>query len=124
DRAGGPFPLSRPVSPRAADVGLEAPDGQGPVATPRFRVGDRVRVRERHPFGHTRCPRYVRGHAGVVTRVEGAFPVPEIEVHAGELVSEPTYGVRFDGRELWGDAAEAATSVHVDLYERWLERRT
>ena len=31
------------------------------------------------------------------------------------------YGVRFAARELWGDAAGARETVHVDLWERWLE---
>src|SRR6202011_2024106 len=38
----------------------------------RFGRGDRVRVRRMHPGGHTRCPRYVRGVAGVVECVRGA----------------------------------------------------
>ena len=57
-RAGGRFPLSGPVlGPPVVDVG---PD----VGTPRFDVGDRVRVREWHPPGHTRCPGYIRGKNG------------------------------------------------------------
>jgi len=48
-RAGGRFPLSGPVlAPPVAESG---PD----VGTPRFGVGDRWRVREWHPPGHTRC---------------------------------------------------------------------
>ena len=61
-RAGGRFPLSGPVlTPTVVDAG---PD----VGEPRFGVGDHVRVREWHPPGHTRCPRYVRGKAGTVVR--------------------------------------------------------
>src|SRR5215469_18151374 len=49
-RAGGGFPLSGPVlAPPVVGAG---PD----VGTPRFGVGDRVRVREWHPPGPTRCP--------------------------------------------------------------------
>lgn len=116
-RRTGDFPLSRPVSPRAGDVGLEAPSDAA-----RFSPGDKVRVRERHPFGHTRCPWYVRGKRGVVERFEGNFAVPEIEAHAREQVPEATYGVRFDAHEVWGEAAEPNSSIHVDLYERYLEQ--
>ena len=49
-RAGGRFPLSGPVL--APPVAAAGPD----VGRPRFGVGDRVRVREWHPPGHTRCP--------------------------------------------------------------------
>lgn len=108
--------LSRPVSPRAGDVGLEPP-----ARSPRFTVGDPVQVRDRRPFGHTRCPAYVRGRQGVVERVEPPANVPEIEAHRRELALEPVYGVRFAGTEVWGEAAEPHTSVHVDLYERYLD---
>ena len=41
------------------------------AAAPRFRPGQRVRVRRMRPAGHTRCPRYVRGAVGVIERVHG-----------------------------------------------------
>jgi nitrile hydratase len=60
-RAGGPFPLSRPVAEQpTADL--------SPQPRPRFRIGDAVAVRDIHPAGHTRVPRYVRGKRGVVVR--------------------------------------------------------
>jgi nitrile hydratase len=31
------------------------------------------------------------------------------------------YTVRFEGRELWGDQAEPASQVCVDLFESYLE---
>jgi nitrile hydratase len=113
-RAGGLFPLSNPVDARAPDA---AHDDR---THPAFAVGDRVRVRALHPFGHTRAPRYVQGRRGVVTRVDGAFPVPDLEVH-GLRVLDPAYSVCFDARELWGDGADDDSLVHVDLWERYLE---
>jgi nitrile hydratase beta subunit len=112
----GPFPLSQP-----ATVTAEAVDTSPPPPSPRFAIGDAVRVRDVHFGGHTRCPRYVRGHRGTIVRVDGAFPVPEIEVHCREKVPETTYGVRFTGTELWGDDSDPAASIFVDLYERYLE---
>jgi nitrile hydratase subunit beta len=109
----GSFPLSRPVHP---DPVLFA----GP-ADARFAAGDDVRVLDRHPTGHTRCPDYVRGHVGVVIRVDGPTNVPELEAHQGVLVTEPTYGVRFTCCELWGPDAGRGESVTVDLYDRYLE---
>jgi nitrile hydratase beta subunit len=112
----GAFPLSRPPVVDEGDVGDATPS-----ETPRFAIGDAVRVRDVHFGGHTRCPRYVRGRQGVVVRIDEAAPIPEVEAHRRERVLDPTYGVRFDARELWSDAAEANTPVHVDLYERYLE---
>ena len=62
-RAGGAFPLSAPISdnPRA-DLTAQ------PEA--RFEAGDRVRVLDIHPSGHTRAPRFCKiavrecGHLG------------------------------------------------------------
>jgi len=115
EAAGGPFPLSGPVT---AEPVLDAgPD----LSEPRFAVGDLVRVREWHPSGHTRCPRYVRGRTGIVTRVDGIYSVPDIEAHGPARRSEPTYSVRFDAHELWRDGQQDVF-VHVDLWDSYLER--
>jgi nitrile hydratase len=114
-RAGGRFPLSGPVL--APPVGDAGPD----VGEPRFRPGDRIRVRERHPPGHTRCPGYVRGKAGVVVRVDGIHSVPDVEAHTAARRREPTYSVRFDAADLWQDS-QRGVSVHVDLWDSYLER--
>jgi nitrile hydratase len=113
-RAGGRFPLSRP------DRG-ESPAHGEHRTEPRFAVGARVRVREWHPFGHTRAPRYVQGRRGVVVRHDGAEHVPDVEAHGGGLVLDPVYSVRFSSRELWGDGGADGEAIHVDLWERYLE---
>jgi len=113
-RAGGRFPLSGPaLAPPVADAG---PD----IGEPRFGVGDRVRVRDWHPPGHTRCPGYVRGKAGTVVRVDGTHSVPDIEAHGPARRYEPTYSVRFDAAGLWHDGQRGVT-VHVDLWDSYLE---
>jgi nitrile hydratase len=114
-RAGGRFPLSDPV------LALPVVDAGPDVGKPRFGAGDRVRVREWHPPGHTRCPRYVRGKAGMVVRVDGTHSVPDIEAHGTARRHEPTYSVRFDAAELWRDA-QRGVWVHVDLWDSYLER--
>ena len=113
-RAGGGFPLSGPVhAPPVAEAGSEASE-------PRFAVGDRVRVREWHPPGHTRCPRYIRGKEGVVVRLDGTHSVPDIEAHSTARRYEATYSVRFDAASLWRDG-QRGVSVHVDLWDSYLE---
>ena len=114
-RAGGRFPLSGPV------LGLPVVDAGPDIGEPRFGAGDGVRVREWHPAGHTRCPRYVRGKAGTVVRVDGVHSVPDVEAHGIARRSEPTYSVRFDAAELWRDG-QRGVSVHVDLWDSYLER--
>jgi nitrile hydratase len=112
----GSFPLARPTRVSRADVRGAEPDTE-----PRFSVGDPVRVREIDFEGHTRCPRYVRGRRGVVVRVHGAAPLPELEAHQRLHVPDHTYGVRFALAELWSDGAEPNAVVHVDLYGHYLE---
>lgn len=112
----GTFPLSRPVAAHPLPDVLAG----DPPSTPRFARDDRVRVRNVHPLGHTRCPDYVRGREGTIVRVDHASNVPELEAHRGVKLAETTYCVAFSAAELWGDGDEA-TTVHVDLYDRYLE---
>jgi len=115
-RAGGRFPLSRP------DRGVApAPGSEADRTTQGFEVGAAVRVREWHPPGHTRAPRYVQGKRGVIARYDGVFEVPDFAAHRGGTVLDPTYSVRFTSRELWGEGGAGGEVVHVDLWERYLE---
>jgi nitrile hydratase len=88
---------------------------------PRFAVGERVRVRSEQAPGHTRQPGYVTGRPGVITAHLGATLFPD--AHAIGLRARPQhlYTVVFEGGDLWGADAEAATEVCVDLYEPYLE---
>jgi len=113
-RAGGAFPVSGP------DRGVP-PDPDAPDRTEaRFVVGDHVRVREWHPPGHTRAPRYTQGRRGVVVRDDGAFSVPDVEAHSDHTRREPTYSIRFSAEELWGEGHEPDEAIHVDLWEGYL----
>lgn len=113
EKADGHFPLALPVSKTA---GESIP----PVSTP-FSVGDKVRVRELNATGHTRAPKYVRGKSGVILHVTPPFSLPDAAAHGLDHPHEPTYHVRFEGRELWGDTADPNTSVVVDLWQIYLE---
>ncbi len=114
-RAAGAVPLARPV--RVRPVGVATPSQDAP----RFSVGSGVVVRNLHPLGHTRCPRYVRGKRGVVVRVDGRFPLPDVAAHGTTRCDQYTYNVRFEGRELWGDSKDKGAAIHVDLWESYLE---
>jgi nitrile hydratase len=89
-------------------------------APPRFRPGDRVRARNRHPAGHTREPRYVRGRVGVIEEHHGAHIFPDLSAR-GVRVGRHLYGVRFQASELWGENANGKSAVYVDLWEDYLE---
>ena len=88
---------------------------------PQFEPGTEVIVRNDHPPGHTRCPRYVRRTTGTIETVRGTYVVPD-EAVRGEDVAEPLYSVRFDASDLWNDDTDGDT-VYVDLWERYLAAR-
>jgi nitrile hydratase beta subunit len=89
-------------------------------APPRFQPGDRVRARNRHPAGHTREPRYVRGRVGVIQQHHGAHVLPDLSAE-GVRVGRHLYSVRFEAPELWGENANGNSAVYLDLWEDYLE---
>jgi nitrile hydratase len=97
------------------------PYNRPPSAPPRFKTGDRVRARNIHPKTHTRLPRYVRGHAGVVVRVDGCHIFPDSNAVGRGEDPHWLYTVRFDGRELWGENSDLASSVSIAAWEPYLE---
>jgi nitrile hydratase beta subunit len=87
----------------------------------RFTVGDAVRARNEHPPGHTRMPRYVRGHVGTVVTAHGPHRFQD-ELPAGtEVGPQHLYTVAFNARELWGRRGHANDTIHVELWEYHLE---
>jgi nitrile hydratase subunit beta len=122
--ASGHTTATKAKPPLTADRVAAVLAGGGPTertiaAAPRFAVGAKVRARNIHPTGHTRLPRYARGKAGIVTRHHGAHVFPDANAHGQGEKPQHLYQVRFEARELWGDARRDA--VHIDLWEDYLE---
>ena len=90
------------------------------ATAPRFKPGAMVRAINRHPVGHTREPRYVRGHVGVIHAHYGAHVFPDRNA-AGVKEGQHLYSVRFEAAELWGASAADKSAVYVDLWEDYLE---
>jgi len=91
---------------------------QGPA---RFKPGDRVRAKNIHPATHTRLPRYVRGHVGVVDRVHGCHVFPDSAATGQGDDPQWLYTVRFEGRELWGPDADPTVKISIDAFEPYLD---
>jgi len=91
------------------------------ATTPRFKPGDRVRARNVHPHGHTRLPRYARGHVGLVEAVRGCHVFPDSVAVSGDENPQWLYTVVFEGRELWGESADPTLKVSVEAFEPYLE---
>jgi nitrile hydratase subunit beta len=86
-----------------------------------FKPGDRVRMRNINPHGHTRLPRYARAKSGAIERVHGAFVFPDSNAHGLGEAPQWVYGVTFSASELWGEAAESGHFVSIDAWESYLE---
>jgi nitrile hydratase len=102
-----------------------SPANRPSTQAPRFAVGQRVRALNLNPQGHTRLPRYVRGHVGTVVLHHGSHVLPDQHVNKMlppfDGTAEHLYTVVFDGTELWGPQAEAGHQVSVDAWESYLE---
>jgi len=95
----------------AGDDSFEIPAEVPPL----FAVGDNVIVRNEHPRGHTRMPRYLRGHRGVVHSHHGVHGFQDdVEEDVGQ---QHLYTVRFTGRELWGSRAHPKDVMHAELWD-------
>jgi nitrile hydratase len=131
-RRGEPIDAPRPLARvlRADEVAAALARGS-PTTRPgdgaaRFEPGDRVRALNLHPRGHTRLPRYVRGHVGTVSLVHGRHVFADRDAASPPGAPfddrpEWLYTVVFDGHELWGPHAEPGSSVSVDAWEPYLE---
>ena len=95
---------------------------EDPNVRPRFKVRQRVRARNINPTGHTRLPRYVRGKTGVIVRDHGVYLFPDSNAHFQGEKRQHVYSVRFAATELWGEIASPRDSVHLDLWDDYLER--
>lgn len=91
-----------------------------PAAGPEaFAIGDKVRAKMSSPLGHTRLPRYLRGHVGQVHAFYGWQILPDAAAK-GEERAEPLYCVSFLARELWDDVTAPKDRVFADLWESYL----
>jgi nitrile hydratase subunit beta len=91
--------------------------------TQMFHSGDRIRVRAEEKPGHVRTPGYVKGKTGQVASVLGEFRNPETLAYGDSgLPERPLYKVAFLQTDLWEEyAGSPDDTLHVDIYEHWLE---
>ena len=109
---------------KAADVKTAMLKG-GPVnieieSPPLFKRGDKVKIRNINPEGHTRLPRYARGKFGTVDIHHGAHVFPDSNA-IGIREGQHLYGITLSSDELWGLEAKTDFKVSIDLWEPYLE---
>jgi len=96
--------------------------GREPQGKPMFAIGDRVRTKNIHPATHTRLPRYARGKAGIVERINGCHVFPDTNAQGKGDNPQWLYTVVFDGAELWGADGDPTLKVSIEAFEPYLER--
>jgi len=74
-----------------------------------------------NPPTHTRLPRYVRGHEGVIEAVRGCHVFPDSVVTGRGEDPQWLYTVVFSGREIWGANADPNLKVSVEAFEPYLD---
>lgn len=124
-RPSGPAPpelSERRLSPHevTAVVAKGRPATMESTTEPLFQPGDVVRVRPVTTAGHTRAVRYAAGRYGTIETYHGCHVYPDLSAH-GEKVGRHLYGVVFTSRELWGETGSPDDTVHIDLWEPYLE---
>jgi nitrile hydratase subunit beta len=105
----------------ARRLGRDIPSSHDPKVPPQFKVGQHVRARNMNPTGHTRLPRYARGKVGTIGRDHGVYLFPDTNAHFQGEKRQHVYSVRFSARELWGEHASVRDSVHLDMWDDYLE---
>jgi nitrile hydratase subunit beta len=114
------------VVPRAAAVeaailaGASQARPEIDAAPPRFSKGERVVARQTMPYGHTRLPRYVRGHVGIVETIEGFYVFADANATNQEPTPHWLYRIRFASRDLWGSEAPENDQLRITLWEPYL----
>jgi nitrile hydratase len=122
-----PIQVNKVLTSETVDAALKAGSPtERPIDQPAlFKVGQKVRARNMHPQGHTRLPRYVRGHVGTVVSLHGGHVFPDGHtLRASPPFNVPVqwlYTVVFDGPTLWGEHSDPTLEVTVDAWESYLE---
>ena len=90
------------------------------VARPRnSQPGDRVRAKNDSSAEHTRLPRYVRGHVGVVERDHGFHVFPDAAM--GQRKSAMALHRHVRRRRTVGPDADPTVKISIDAFEPYLE---
>lgn len=96
---------------------------RGEAGPAKFKVGDRVRIRDMPDVFYTRCQIYTRGAVGTVTELVYESPAAEDEAWDNTDKPEWFYSVVFRQKELWPEYPDlyANDTLESEFSERWLE---
>ena len=87
----------------------------------KFKVGDKVLIRNHQPTGHTRLPGYLRGKPGTIAIDHGVFVYPDTLAHGKGDKPQHCYTVQFAAEDVWGSKGVAGDTVRADLFDDYME---
>ena len=92
------------------------------VNTPaRFKVGDRVRVRDLPNMFYTRAQMYARGVEGTIAACTYQDLIPEEEAFNWDGRLEQYYIVRFRQKDIWEEYPFHNDTLQTEFPDPWLE---
>ncbi|MGO9061536.1 MAG: SH3-like domain-containing protein [Candidatus Binataceae bacterium] len=87
----------------------------------RFKVGDRVRVKDLPNLFYTRTQMYARGVVGTIAACTYKDIIPEDEAFNRDGQLEQYYIVQFRQKDLWPEYPFENDTLQTESPERWLE---
>ena len=105
------------------DFGPKAPwEATGKIQPGRFKVGDRVRVKDLPAIFYTRTQKYVRNMTGTIAALTYPDLVPADEAwDRYDAPQEQYYIVRFQQKELWPEYPFEKDTLQSEYPDMWLE---
>ncbi|MEW8564095.1 MAG: SH3-like domain-containing protein [Candidatus Thiodiazotropha sp.] len=96
---------------------------KGEAGPPKFKVGDKVRVRDLPDIFYSRTQVYTRGAEATVAELVYESPAPEDEAWDNTENVVWFYSLIFKQKDLWPDYPDAFANdtLETELPERWLE---
>ena len=94
---------------------------------PAFKVGETVVIARRFPVGHYRVPQYIRGASAVIESVIEPRALNNEEEGFGRNAGQKGYYYRvaIPMADLWpGYTGRPADGLRIEVFERWLERKS
>jgi nitrile hydratase beta subunit-like protein len=92
-----------------------------PESPGRFKVGDRVRVRDMPNIFYTRTQNYARGVTGTIAACTYKDLIPEDEAFDYDGRLEQYYIVRFRQKDLWEEYPFDNDTLQTEFPDYWLE---
>ena len=96
---------------------------KGEAGTPKFKIGDKVMIKNLPDIFYTRTQMYTRGTPAIVVELVYESPAPEDEAWDNTDKPEWFYSVVFKQTDLWPEYPEVFSNdtLETELSERWLE---